>query len=66
MKAPATFKQADITRAVKAVRAMGLEIVATVIGPDGSIRLEHGPEVAKNSSDAAEAALAGFMKTHAR
>lgn len=66
MKTPATFKQADITRAVKAVRAMGLEIVATVIGPDGSIRLEHVGEVAKNSKEDAEAALARWHLKHAR
>lgn len=37
----ATFRQADLTRAVKAVRAAGLEVATTVIDPDGTIRLLH-------------------------
>ncbi|MBI1265421.1 MAG: hypothetical protein GC187_11885 [Alphaproteobacteria bacterium] len=36
-----TFRQTDLTRAVKAARAAGLQVTATVIAPDGSIRLEH-------------------------
>lgn len=40
-KRQAAFKQADLLRAVRAAKAAGLPVVATVIGPDGSIRLEH-------------------------
>jgi len=39
-----TFKQTDVVRAVKAAQAAGLQVKATVIGPDGSIRLEHVAE----------------------
>lgn len=42
---PATFKQADLARAVKAVRAAGLDVVRTEIGADGKIVLHHHSEV---------------------
>ena len=35
------FKQADVRRAVKAVRAEGLEVIETKIGRDGSIAMVH-------------------------
>jgi hypothetical protein len=37
----ATFKQCDLVRAVKAVRAAGLEIVSTELTRDGSIKIVH-------------------------
>lgn len=40
-KTAATFRQADLARAVRAAQAAGLPVVATVIAPDGTIRLEH-------------------------
>jgi hypothetical protein len=40
-RASATFKQADVVRAVKAVRAAGLEVERTEIGRDGRIVLIH-------------------------
>lgn len=42
---PATFKQDDLSRAVKAVRAAGLDVARTQILPDGTIVLIHTPEV---------------------
>jgi hypothetical protein len=45
-RTPATFKQADIVRAVKAARACGLDVVRTEIGPDGRIVIVHQPEKA--------------------
>ena len=49
----ATFKQSDVMRAVKAVRAMGLEVIETKIGRDGSISLVHKAAPAPDDADAA-------------
>jgi hypothetical protein len=43
-RTPATFKQSDVMRALKAVRAAGLEVIETKIGRDGSIVLVHKTE----------------------
>lgn len=40
-RGPATFKQVDITRALRAVKAAGLDVVRTEIGADGKIVLHH-------------------------
>lgn len=40
-RTPATFKQADLERAVKAARACDLPIVRTEISKDGTIVLVH-------------------------
>jgi hypothetical protein len=50
-RASATFKQADLVRAVKAARAAGLPVTATQITPDGTIRLIHTERAAHPSSD---------------
>lgn len=50
-KTVAAFRQSDLTRAVKAARAMGLPVVATEIRADGTIRLEHEAAAVKNSAD---------------
>jgi hypothetical protein len=39
---PAAFKQGDVTKALKAVRAAGMNVVRTEIAPDGKIVLVHG------------------------
>ena len=44
------FRSSDITRAVDAVKRAGLEITATEVGLDGSIRLSHGPPAASSQS----------------
>lgn len=49
-KTCATFKQADLVRAVKAARAAGLEIARTEIAPDGRIILVHHAEEADAQS----------------
>jgi hypothetical protein len=40
-RAPASFKKADVVRAIEATRAAGLEIDRTEIGRDGRIVLIH-------------------------
>lgn len=40
-RTPATFRQADLVRAVKAARAAGLPVTATQITRDGTIQLLH-------------------------
>jgi len=47
-RSPASFKQADLARAMKAVRAAGFEVARTDILPDGTIRLIHKAEVASD------------------
>ncbi|TCJ39096.1 site-specific integrase [Parafrankia sp. BMG5.11] len=44
------FRPSDITRAVDAVKRAGLEITATEVGRDGSIRLSHAPTAASSQS----------------
>lgn len=39
-RTPAIFKQADAIRAVKAVRAAGLEVSGVDFAPDGTIRVQ--------------------------
>jgi hypothetical protein len=58
-RAPSTFKQNDITRAVKAARAAGLDVVRTEIDRDGRIILIH-------QKDAAPAPVDEFSEWKAR
>lgn len=39
-RSPSKFKQADLTRALKAAKAAGIEIVRIKIGSDGSIEID--------------------------
>lgn len=39
-RTPATFKQTDAVRAVKAVQAAGLEVSGVDFAPDGTIRVQ--------------------------
>jgi hypothetical protein len=43
-RGPLLFKQADLVRAVKAVRTAGLEVERTEISPNGRIVLVHKPK----------------------
>lgn len=40
-RTPSAFKQTDIMRAVKAARAVGLDVMRTEIAPDGRIIIVH-------------------------
>lgn len=50
-RTPATFKQADLIRAVKAAHAAGLPVTATQITRDGTIQLFHTEKTAFPLSD---------------
>lgn len=50
-RTPATFKQADLERAVKAARACDLPIVRTEISKDGTIVLVHHKSMQVAESD---------------
>jgi hypothetical protein len=52
-RTPVTFKQSDVMRAVKAVRAMGLDVIETKIGRDGSIVMVHKAAPVPDDADAA-------------
>jgi hypothetical protein len=52
-RAPATFKQADLVRAVKAALAAGLVVERTEITRDGRIVLVHKADAAVEPADAA-------------
>jgi hypothetical protein len=43
-RAPATFKQVDVVRMIRAARAAGLEVARTEVSPDGKIVLVHKTE----------------------
>lgn len=40
-RTPATFKEADVKRVWNAARSAGLDVVRTVVGPDGTITVFH-------------------------
>ena len=46
-RAPSTFRQGDITRAVKAIRCAGVEIARVEIANDGKIVIITAPEAAR-------------------
>jgi hypothetical protein len=39
---PATFRQAELTRAIKGAEAAGKIVIGTTIDPDGKMHLEYG------------------------
>jgi hypothetical protein len=46
-RAPSIFRQRDVTRAVKATRAAGVDIARIEVAPDGTIRIITSRETAR-------------------
>jgi hypothetical protein len=62
-RAPSTFRQQDVTRAVKAVTAAGVHIARVEIGRDGKIVVV-AQQSASNQQDDLDRELAEFEARH--
>jgi hypothetical protein len=51
---PATFRQAELARAIKGAEAAGKIVIGTTIDPDGKMYLEYGTAAKQPNGDGVE------------
>jgi hypothetical protein len=62
-RAPSTFRQGDVTRAIRATQAAGVDIAKIVVAPDGTITIIAGNPAAVEADDL-DCELAAFQVRH--
>jgi hypothetical protein len=65
-RGPCTFRQTDVTRALRAARAAGFEHVRVEIDKDGKIAIVAGNGVDRPDEVAGENSFDQWMQHHAR
>jgi hypothetical protein len=63
-RAPSTFRQADVTRVVKAVRSAGVDIVRVELTKDGKIVIITSSKAQPEVQDNLDRELAVFQVRH--
>jgi hypothetical protein len=64
MNRPATFRAADLTRAIRATLKAGVPVGGAVIRPSGEIELKFAPGAIPDGDDGLDAELAAFEARH--